>query len=269
MISLRTMTLASVLLVTTAVATRGQDPGGEPNPDPAREAGQGTDDDDEQIPLEEMLPPLRTEQDDKQQEMIDLIHSIERRLNTIDLRLSDAGAGVVPLEGVEDSGLDDLLRDARDQSRRNIEDIDRVLELAREMGQQSSGAPSQSQQPQGESPLDQERDRGPQERENTPSEPQNSQEQQEQGGQEPQEQPGGETPQDQDQENPENGQNQAGNPDRQEQGSGGTPSNDADRWGELPVRYREVFRNQGGDDLPVQYRDWIDAYHRRLSKTRR
>jgi hypothetical protein len=29
---------------------------------------------------------------------------------------------------------------------------------------------------------------------------------------------------------------------------------------------RETFRNQGRNDLPVQYRDWIDSYYRRLNR---
>jgi hypothetical protein len=34
------------------------------------------------------------------------------------------------------------------------------------------------------------------------------------------------------------------------------------------VQVRELFRAQGGDDLPPRYRDWIDAYYRRLSGRR-
>ena len=40
----------------------------------------------------------------------------------------------------------------------------------------------------------------------------------------------------------------------------------AGRWGELPARVRATFRNQGKDDLPVRYREWIDAYYRRLNR---
>lgn len=39
-----------------------------------------------------------------------------------------------------------------------------------------------------------------------------------------------------------------------------------DRWGELPEHAREVFRMQGGGDLPPRYREWIDAYYKRLNK---
>jgi hypothetical protein len=44
--------------------------------------------------------------------------------------------------------------------------------------------------------------------------------------------------------------------------------NAADRWGDLPVNVRDVFRAQGGSDLPVRYREWIDAYFKRLNADR-
>jgi hypothetical protein len=31
---------------------------------------------------------------------------------------------------------------------------------------------------------------------------------------------------------------------------------------------QEVFQNQITDELPLQYRDWIDSYYRRLNRTR-
>lgn len=45
-------------------------------------------------------------------------------------------------------------------------------------------------------------------------------------------------------------------------------ANAADRWGELPVYARDVFRAQGGGDFPAAYREFIDAYYRRLNKPR-
>lgn len=41
-----------------------------------------------------------------------------------------------------------------------------------------------------------------------------------------------------------------------------------DRWGDLPIHAREVFRNNGRSDLPPEYHDWIDAYYRRLNQLR-
>lgn len=37
-------------------------------------------------------------------------------------------------------------------------------------------------------------------------------------------------------------------------------------WGNLPVHVRELFRAEGGRDLPPRYRDWIDSYYRRLNR---
>ena len=42
---------------------------------------------------------------------------------------------------------------------------------------------------------------------------------------------------------------------------------DRERWGDLPLQVRDLFRSEGSSaDLPAQYRDWIDAYHRRLNR---
>lgn len=39
-----------------------------------------------------------------------------------------------------------------------------------------------------------------------------------------------------------------------------------ERWGELPETTREIFRMQGGGDMPPRYREWIDAYYKRLNQ---
>lgn len=41
------------------------------------------------------------------------------------------------------------------------------------------------------------------------------------------------------------------------------------RWGELPKHAQRVFRAEGGGAMPVTYREWIDAYYRRLNKSTR
>ena len=50
--------------------------------------------------------------------------------------------------------------------------------------------------------------------------------------------------------------------------TGAAPANPSgtDVWGNLPARKREIFRVKGGDDMPSEYRDWIDAYYRRLNR---
>ena len=40
----------------------------------------------------------------------------------------------------------------------------------------------------------------------------------------------------------------------------------AGRWGSLPSHAQATFSSRGSDDLPARYRDWIDAYHRRLNR---
>jgi hypothetical protein len=42
--------------------------------------------------------------------------------------------------------------------------------------------------------------------------------------------------------------------------------NGKDQWGNLPVHLRDLFRAEGGTDLPPRYRDWIDSYYRRLNE---
>jgi hypothetical protein len=49
---------------------------------------------------------------------------------------------------------------------------------------------------------------------------------------------------------------------------GGASSSTKDRWGDLPQKVRDLFRAEGGSELPVQYRQWIDAYYRRLNRER-
>ena len=44
---------------------------------------------------------------------------------------------------------------------------------------------------------------------------------------------------------------------------------DDDSWGELPERFRRRFRNQGNQEFPTRYRDWIDAYYRRMNQVTR
>jgi hypothetical protein len=63
--------------------------------------------------------------------------------------------------------------------------------------------------------------------------------------------------------------NSAANPPPAGETSSTSAPNTADRWGDLPVRAREIFRVEGTSDLPPQYRDWIDGYYRRLQSLER
>lgn len=195
-----------------------------------------------------------------QEEMLRLFGEVERNLRATDLLLWNASTGEVPLAEPEDSGLADLLRDAQSRGRQTTEGIDRILEIARQQSQQSQSSqsnqpppPSPSQSQQGQSP--------PSPRENTP----------EAGEQQPtpphpegQDEP---KPDGQEHPDPQDANDQG--PMRQEEtGPRAAAGDEADRWGELPQRVRELFRTEGGGDVPAQYRDWIDAYYRRLNRVR-
>jgi hypothetical protein len=58
----------------------------------------------------------------------------------------------------------------------------------------------------------------------------------------------------------------SGAPAKPETGDARAATPATDKWGDLPVHVRDVFRAQGGGDMPAQYRDWIDAYYRRMAK---
>jgi hypothetical protein len=221
-------------------------------------------------------------QDEAQRELVELFGKVETRLREIDKLLSDAGAGDVrALENVGPAGLDELLKRSKESGEKAVQDIDRILEIAKKMGQQSSsGGQSQSQggDQSGGSPLEGQQGNTTQ-RESTPSSP-------EQGGEEKKpdgSQPDGEKGESQSQKN---GQKPTGQGDprdpkaskaaAQNQKSGAPPgsahdpaaqtSDNRERWGDLPQHARDVFRSEGGRDMPVQYRDWIDAYYRRLNQ---
>lgn len=235
-------------------------------------------------------PPLRPEggepAQDAQREMLQLFRQVERRLREIDALLVDAGAGDTRrLREVRDAGIDQLIRRSVEGGRRNLEDIDRIIEIAQQFGsQQPSSGSGQPQQGQQQGQPGGSRPQGSQStsREQTPEGPGQGErsgqpEGQEPGseGQEPQgEQPGQEPSQERGGTPRDGGPNEAPDPrnrpaddtPRSETGGPGLRPDDADRWGDLPVHVRDVFRHGGSDDLPPQYRDWIDAYYRRLQR---
>jgi hypothetical protein len=114
---------------------------------------------------------------------------------------------------------------------------------------------------QGESPLDKPRGSGEQGREHTPENP-GSQQQGEQQGDDQEGRPESSG------ENDDPGETRPGPPHEPESGEATATDPDSDEWGMLPPRTRELFRNEGNGDLPVKYRDWIDAYYKRLNESR-
>lgn len=249
------------------------------------------------LPLrQDEAPPRRLSQqaEDGQAEMLRLFGEVEKQLKEIDKLLSDAAAGdTKKLREAGLSSMDELLRQTADNSRKVQADIDRLLELARQSGQQGGGgggggsgggSSGQGQEQQGgdgsSSPLAGRSEQSTQ-REATPEGP-NQGARREQGGREEGRQqgnraddqqgsrptPGGESrPRDGRQQGGDAGASRAGSdPGGDALGAGSPGADGADRWGDLPVHARDVFRTQGGRDLPPRYRDAIDGYYRRLSK---
>lgn len=205
---------------------------------------------------------------EQQQEMVRLFHEVQRTLESIDVELFDASAGRIPLPEGRDSGIDRLLRSNGEKSDQAVSGIERILELAQEMGGScKSGMCNQPKEPgsSGKSPLDKERERGPTQAEMTPEGPKPGEEGKQ--GDKPKPEPQGEKPDDRGK-NPPPGENRPSLPRNDAGGTPATPGDDADRWGALPERVQRVFQNQITDDLPLQYRDWIDSYYRRLNQVR-
>jgi len=208
----------------------------------------------EEPDLPEIVIPSLDGGMDPEQEMIQLFHEVERTLQSIDLELFDASAGRIPVPQGRESGMERLLRSHGEKSDSAV------------AGSCSKPGGSGQPKPTGGSPLDQERQRGPTQQENTPEAPKPDGQKQEQQQQD-KPHPEGEKPKDGGQ-NPPPGENRPSPPRIDPSGPAVPPGEDAERWGSLPERVQRVFQNQITDDLPLQYRDWIDSYYRRLSKVR-
>ena len=233
----------------------------------------------------------RIGRDSGTQEIVDLFLEVEAKLGEIDSMLWSASAGERPLETPGDAGIGKLLDDARQRGQEVQQGIERILEIARQQGGGGGGSgqmwsPGQQQGSTPDARQESESQGAPGERLATPEAPDGQQPQGEQpGGEKPEpqgEEPGGEKPGDQqdqpggDGDEPEGPQDSPGDQDQNQAGQlpdlegveKVPPGQEADRWGELPLRVREVFRAEGGGDLPARYRDWIDAYYRRLNRRR-
>lgn len=230
-------------------------------------------------------PPARAQADNPEQRLRELFSKVERKLDAIDLLLSDAAAGDTSrLAQAEDAGIDRLLRDSVDSGRQVQSDIEEILRIAQEMGQQqssSSGSSSSgSEQQQSGEPQGSQTSRGQQQQsgEQTPSMPESQPGGDQPGGDEPQQEPGGEQPNGQQPgelgQEPESplgsdagGQNIDGSDRGGEDGARGGPDlQGAESWGNLPQHVRDTFRAEGRGDLPVRYRDWIDSYYKKLNR---
>jgi hypothetical protein len=219
---------------------------------------------------------------DARAELEELFAKVEKRLERMSQLLGEASAGDTrALERLGGSGIDELIRAAetpppggapagigglieatQGHGRELVQEIDRVLEIAREQSQQqqssgSGGGQGQKPQPGGQQPQQ-------------GQSPENSKQMQGEDAPQPGQEPEGQQPRDgQDprgnQENPAETPQQPG--DKPPGADVGAPSSadEGGQWGDLPVHVRRVFRNGVGEDVPPRYRDWIDAYHKKLS----
>ena len=245
-----------------------------PDPQGARPQGER--------PAERPIPDvIRPEASDAEREIVELFGRVERTLGQIDRLLQEAATTATPSSGAEPAkgALAGKLREAQAGGAEVTKSIDRILELAAQQRSQSSSSSSSSSSDcqNGTSPLDSQGEQSTG-RESTPSTPQEQpggeKPEESQGGQKPK--PGGEEPKDQqggrkDPKDPRDSQAPphqipGGEPKAGEAGAGSNPNEGRDRWGDLPLHARDVFRNEGGRDMPPLYRDWIDAYYRRLNQ---
>jgi len=86
--------------------------------------------DEEWFPPEFGPPPGAEEEHDHTEDIVEIFHSVEGKLRQIDVLLLDAGAGEIPLQQPEDSGISKLLVDSQRASRDVVAGIDKLLELA-------------------------------------------------------------------------------------------------------------------------------------------
>lgn len=254
------------------------------------------------VPLPIPLPGETAHGDDPHAEMKRLFGKIERDMREIDRLLADASAGgngnassqakKKAAEAIQ--GIQKLLDNSEERGKSVVAGIDRILELAEHDPSSSpsscqsagglcknsgaSGRPKSDAKTEGgskgqsgdsseagQSPLDRQGENTTQ-REATPQSPEKGPAE---GGRDPK--PG----------EPKKDPSKPVGNDASRAAARNTPANPppgsspevpqagptaADKWGDLPLHVRDVFRAQGGGDMPAQYRDWIDAYYRRMSK---
>lgn len=251
-----------------------QEPAPPPQPDPTPRPAP---------PLGPPMPGAQGADQALQDELTALFGKVERRLHAIDAQMYEAAAGRIPVKAIPGSGLEELLKsgsessmpksvggvlDAAQQDIVSVQkDIERILEVAEQLGKKKQSGQGQGQGSgsgqSGQSPLDSQNNGRQGERENTPTAPDSR-------NQDGEKDTKGEKPNDGGRDDPNDpAHNQAGGPPKADKQGPGSRGDGNDRWGDLPVRAREVFRVEGASDLPPQYRDWIDGYYRRLQNLER
>ena len=238
----------------------------------------GPQEEQERPTVEDLLEGTGMDNGGEQAELLQLFKDVELNLQRIDDFLFEAAAAEEDLS-VRESGLAELLDETDRASAETVAAIDRILEISKNLAEQS---PQQQQQQQQDQQQQQQQGQGQQQSqqppENSPLDRPRPQPQQQDGqnqpegpqpeleGEQPEPQEGnGEQPQDSEQASDDPGQNQEGQttPDGTERAANAARFAE---WGELPPRVQEIFSNQRGESLPVEYRGWIDNYYRRLAR---
>jgi cobalamin biosynthesis protein CobT len=228
-----------------------------------------------EVPEGSILPPgVGPQPKDSAAEIIELFKRVDEKMKAIDAILFDMGAGELPLAAPEDSGLGDLLSLTKGASDDVVRDIDRILKIADEMSksQRKSGQSGSDKQGQkGQTGQTKEGEGEKQQGDNDEKEENDSPKKQGEQGEDkskPEDEEGeqkeGEPKSGK--ESDETGQNSPNGGTSAAKLGAGSQANRSERWGELPERLRETFRTQGGEDLPLFYRDWIESYYRHLIK---
>lgn len=217
---------------------------------------------------ERPINPFQGGEEDPRQKMMELFKKVETRLGEIDKMLYDAGTGETRLASNADSGLSELLKSSRKKQEEVLSGIDEILEIASQQGggscksamKQGGGQPKSAQgEPKQGSPEQQAKESTPE----RPGEPRDQQ------GQKPEQPSAAKNEPKGDQESKSEPENSAGGPPPKLATSVAEVEKANAQWGDLPPTVRDLFTTEGGGDLPPQYRDWIDAYYRRLNRERR
>ena len=226
----------------------------------AQEAGE--------VPEGSILPPRVVPQPkDSAAEIIELFKQVDEKMKAIDAILFDIGAGELPLAAPEGSGLGDLLSLTKGASDDVVRDIDKILKIADEMSKSQSksgqsGSAKPGQKGQAEKPKEGEGEK------KDGSDPPKEQGQEGEDGSKPKDKEGAQEEGEpkSEKESDDTAQNSPNGGTSNAKLGAGSQANRSERWGELPERLRETFRTQGGEDLPLFYRDWIESYYRHLNK---
>ena len=281
---LQLIAVTALSLAWSARVAPAQDSGEPQEKPPVEEAREGQKDQEAEEPPVKVEHFIRPEfegvaEPQPQDELLELFGQVERRMRKIDFLLLDASAGdLSKLSEVGESGIGDLLdeatppqasasgdspgvagmlRVAGGEGEAVRRDIDRIIEIAEQMGGQCSSSGSGSQKPSSGSPLDG-RPEQRVDKTGSPEEPR-------QGEQEQPEPKDGDPKSNKDGDDPPRPNQPAANAPDSDTEPAQPVVDDREAWGELPIHVRDVFRAEGGPSMPPRYRDWIDAYYKRLN----